>query len=120
MRRAALQRKMAEYERQGAELERSWAKLTEPDSPRTEIHTAEAVRRHTRDGARQAVEHLLQLARTLERTAGLADEHLRRLEREGRSDRAAEEHAAADRARDAARRARSQAEEWRKLLAEGT
>ncbi len=62
----------------------------------------------------------MQLADTLERSAGLAEEHTRRREREGRSDQAAEEHAAAERAHDAARNARSHADEWRKLLAEET
>ncbi len=100
---------MAEYERHGGELERSWARLTDPDSPQTEIQTADAVRRHTRKGAEQAVENLMQLAETLERSAGLAEEHARRREREGRNDQAGEERAAGEFAHDAARRARAQA-----------
>lgn len=50
-----------------------------------------------------------QLAETLERSAALADEHLARLARAGRTADSEKERRAAERARDGARRARARA-----------
>ena len=54
---------------------------------------------------------LIRTAEALERSAGLAEEHAAKLEQVGRSDDAAWERRAANRARQAARRARLYAEE---------
>ena len=113
--RAQLQLEMAQHERHGAELERRWVELTDPAAVHGEIRTAELVRRHTRQGAKQASGILTQLADTLERSAGLADEHAQRWEQTGRTADAADERQAAKRAREAAQRARWQAEEWRRI-----
>jgi hypothetical protein len=112
--RAGLQRVLAAYERLGAELERRWAELIDPDAD-SEARAAELVTRHTRQGAKQASAVLMQLATTLERSAGLAEEHAQRRERAGRADDAVAEHKAAQRARQAAERARSQADEWMRV-----
>jgi hypothetical protein len=72
--------------------------------------------RHTQQGAKQAWRLLTQLATTLERSADLAEAHAHRREQAGRIDDAAVERQVADRAREAARRARSQAEEWLKVV----
>ena len=79
--RAGLQRVMAAYERLGAELERRWAELIDTDAAHREVRAAELVIRHTRQGAKQASAILMQLAKTLETSAGLAEEHAQRRER---------------------------------------
>ena len=115
--RAELQREMAEYERHGAELERRWAELIDdPDVARTDASAAELVRRHTRQAAKHGSWILMQLANTLERSAGLAEKHAQRREQAGRADDAAAERRAAKRAHEAAQRARSQAEEWLEMM----
>jgi hypothetical protein len=60
---------------------------------------------------------LRRTAVTLEQSAALADAHAERYEQAGRSDDAARERRVADRAREAARMARSHAEEWLELAA---
>lgn len=65
--------------------------------------------------AEQLSEVLRRPARALESSAGLAEEHAQRQERNGRGDAAAEERRAASRARHAAARARLRAEESFKL-----
>jgi len=115
--RAELQREMAEYERHGAELERRWAELIDdPDGARTDTSAGELVRRHTRQAAKHGSWILMQLANTLERSAGLAEKHAQRREQAGRADDAAAERHAAKRAHEAAQRARSQAEEWLQIM----
>jgi hypothetical protein len=109
---------MAEYERRGAELERRWAHLIDPDTGHSEIRTADLIMRHTRQGAKTASSILTQLADTLESSADLAEEHGKTREQAGRTDDAAKEHEAARHARDTAQRARSQAERWFRLLGE--
>jgi hypothetical protein len=96
-------------------LERRWADLADPHEVHSEARTAELVMRHTRQGAKQASGILTQLAKTLDKSAGLADEHAQRREKAGRTDDAADERQAAERAREAAQRARRQAEEWLKI-----
>ena len=114
--RAELQREMAEYELHGAELERRWAELIDdPDVAHTET-SAELVKRHTRQAAKHGSWILMQLANTLERSAGLAEKHAQRREQAGRADDAAAERRAAKRAHEAAQRARSQAEEWLEMI----
>ena len=117
--RAGLQREMALYERNGAELERRWAELTEPNAAQGQTRAAELVIKHTQQGAKRIAGILTQLAITLDRSAGLAEEHAERREQAGRSDDAEQERQAARHARDAAQRARSQAEQWLKLTGEG-
>ena len=104
---------MAEYERHGAELERRWAELVgDPDVAHTETDASELARRHTRQAAKRGSWILMQLANTLERSAGLAEKHAQRRDLAGGADDAAAERRAAKRAREAFQRARSQAEEW--------
>jgi hypothetical protein len=55
---------------------------------------------------------LRRTARALESSAALAEEHAQRHERSGRGDTAADERRAADRARQAAARAHSRADDW--------
>ena len=112
--RAGLQYEMAEYERQGAELERRWAELIDSDTGQPATRAAELVVRRTRQGAEQASGILKQLADALQRSADLAEESAKRLERAGRSADAGADRQAATRAREAAKRARSQAEAWLK------
>jgi hypothetical protein len=66
----------------------------------------------TREHAKHLAATLTRTADTLETSAGLALEHAERHEQAGRSDAAAKERRAAEHARDAARRARLNAEEW--------
>jgi hypothetical protein len=60
---------------------------------------------------------LRRTAVTLEQSAALADAHAERYEQAKRNDDAAQERRVADRAREAARMARSHAEEWLELAA---
>ena len=113
--RAELQRDMANYERHGAELERRWADLIDPDPARRETRAAELALRHTRQGAKHASTILTRLANTLDRSAHIAEAHAARREQAGHGDDAAEERHSARRARTAARRARSQAQQWLKV-----
>jgi hypothetical protein len=116
--RAELQREMAKYERHGAELERRWADLVDPDPAHRETRAAEQVMRHTREGATHASTILTRLAKTLDKSARMAELHAARREHAGHSDDAATELQSAKRARTAARRARSQAEQWLKVAHE--
>jgi hypothetical protein len=110
--RAILQREMAAFERQGAELERRWARLVDPKGPLTTRRTTEITLGRTREGARALSEKLAVAADALETSAGLADEHAKRRQARGQTDGAAEELQVAERTREAARRARSEAEKW--------
>ena len=111
---------MAEYERHGAELELRWAELIEnPDVGDTQTSAAELVMRHTRQSAKGGARILMQLANTLERSAGLAEKDAQRREQAGQADDAAAVHHAAERAREVAQRARSQAEEWLDVMEGG-
>lgn len=116
--RAELQREMAKYERHGAELELRWADLVDPDPNRRAIRAAELVLRDTQRGAKHASTILTRLANTLERSARIAEGHAVTREQTGRSDDAAQERRSAQRARTAARSARSQAEHWLKVARE--
>jgi hypothetical protein len=68
--------------------------------------------RRTRKTAELLSTTLIRAAAALEQSAALAEQHALRQERDGRSEGAAEERRAADRALDGARRARSQASVW--------
>jgi hypothetical protein len=107
---------MAEYERLGAELERWWGELVDPNGARrvTSVGRRTAVQ-HTREGARRLSLTLTETANALERSASLAEGHARRREQAGRTEDAAEERQARERAHGAAERARSQAAQWLKL-----
>ena len=112
---AGLQRKLADYERDGAELERQWAELTEPDPAGPAVSNAERARKITRENAEHLSVVLSRTAQALEQTAAVAEQHAQRRERSGRSDDAADERGVADRAREYAQRARAHAEEWHNL-----
>jgi hypothetical protein len=114
--RAELQRAMAEYERLGAQLERRWGELVAPGAVRGVSHAAERTLAETREGARRLSVTLSATAEALEKSAVLAEAHALRGEQDGRPGDAAEERNAAQRARDAGHRARSQAEEWLRLI----
>lgn len=116
--RAELQREMAKYERQGAELELRWADLVDPDPDRRERHAAELALKDTRQGAKHASSILARLAITLDRSARIADSHAISRDQAGRSHDAEQERQSAQRARTAAQRARSQAEQWLKVAQE--
>ena len=107
---------MAEYERHGARLERRWGDLVERNGADRAVHEARDTIALIHEGAQRLSSRLSETATALEMSAVLAGEHAQRREEAGRSDDAAEERHAADRARAAARRARSQAEEWRKVI----
>lgn len=113
--RAQLQREMAQYEQSGAELERRWAKLVEPNGPRSASRAAEFVAGRTRLSAGRLSNILIQSAEALERTAGLADQRAKTCERGGKGRDAANERQAAQRAREFAQHARSEAEKWQKM-----
>lgn len=113
--RAELQREMADYEQLGAQLELRWAELTDPSAVRGDSSGSEQVRRDTQHGAKTASWILSELAMTLDRSAALADEHAERRQAAGFYDAAADERRVAKRAREAAERARSQADQWREL-----
>jgi hypothetical protein len=115
--RAHLQHAMAEYERQGAVLERRWADLVEHDLSRSASQAAEAIRGLTRQRVEQVCQVLTRLAATLEKSAELADQHAQRCVADGLSP--AEEQDAATRARASAQRARDQAAEWVKVIDAG-
>lgn len=110
--RANLHREMAEYERRGADLERRWARTVDPDSAEGEVRAPEHTMADTRQGAETAPRILMQLAKELERTADLAEQHAQRREQAGKADDASRERRTAQDAREAAQRARSQAEAW--------
>src|SRR5438105_965473 len=78
---------------------------------------AERVVGRTRVSAARLSSVLSRTADALEVSAALADAHAERHQRAGRSDDATEERRTAGRAREAARRARSHAEEWLELAA---
>jgi hypothetical protein len=78
---------------------------------------AERVVGETRVRAAQLASVLRRTAVTLEQSAALADAHAERYEQAKRSDDAAQERRAAGRAREAARMARSHAEEWLEVAA---
>lgn len=112
--RAALQREMADFERKGAELERRWARIVDPEGPLTTRRTSQLMVGRTREGARALSEQLAVAANALETSADLADEHAKQRQASGQEDGAAEELQTAERTREAARRARSEAEKWLK------
>ena len=111
---ARLQRELADYERRGAELERKWADLMDPKPVDRALSAAESARGVTRKSAEHLSLVLNQMADALDQTATIAEQHAQR--REGGSD-TADERRAADRAREYAQRARSQAEEWQSIAA---
>jgi hypothetical protein len=113
--RARLQRDMAEYERQGAVLERRWADLMDADGGGGTTRVAELLVGETRRRARQLWLALTRTAEALDASAALADEHGQRRGEDGHETDAAAERSAAERAREAAGRARSQAEEWLRI-----
>lgn len=113
--RASLQRDLAAYERQGAVLERRWAKLTEPGNPATR-RTTDTMLGRARAGVRELSAKLAQAADALEISAELADEHARRRHGNGQEAEAAEERQTAERTREAARRARTEAERWLRAI----
>lgn len=114
--RAQLQRTIAEYERLGADLERWWGELADPNGARRLANTGGLTAlEDTREGARRLAATLTETAKALERSALLAEGHAERRQEAGRSDDAAQERQAGERAHEAAQRARSQAEEWLKL-----
>jgi hypothetical protein len=76
------------------------------------LGAARRVAAQTRENARHLSSVLTQTANVLETSAALAEAHAGRLERAGRADAGAEQRRAADRAREAAHRARLQAKEW--------
>jgi hypothetical protein len=84
------------------------------EPPRT---AAEPVVGETRVRAAQLASVLSRTAVTLEQSAALADAHAERHEQAKRNDDAAQERRVAGRAREAARMARSHAEEWLELAA---
>jgi hypothetical protein len=104
---------MAEYERRGAELERRWGALTEPNTAHSGLRAAELARKRTRESAGQASRLLTLLAKSLERSARLAEE-LTRIEQTGSGEGAAPDGEVANRAREEAQRVRRQAEAWLK------
>jgi hypothetical protein len=117
---ADLQRELASYERHGAELERQWAELVEPKPAAPGTSATEHARGFIRENAQHLSSVLTRTTEALEKTAAIAEQHAQRRDRAGLSDAAAEERRAADRAREYAGRARSQAEEWFKLAGPNT
>jgi hypothetical protein len=116
--RADLQRELAEHERRGAELELRWAELVDPETAEKARTSARVLRRRTREDAERLVGRLTRMADSLDQAAGIVEEHAERHARAGRHDDAATEREAVKRARGAAQRARSQAEQWREVSGE--
>jgi hypothetical protein len=116
--RAELQREMADYERRGAELERRWAEIVDADAVHGARETSDGLRRRTRDDVERLVEFLTRMTDSLDRAAGTAEEHAERHAHSGRDADAAREREAARQARDAAQRARSQAQQWLEMPGE--
>lgn len=112
--RAGLQRQLAEYERRGAGLERALSQLTDPGPADHVMSDAEQAMSRVRRNAEHLSSLLNRTADALETTAALADAHALRREQAGLTDAAGEERRVADRARESAQRARSQAEVWLK------
>jgi hypothetical protein len=112
---AALQRELAGYELQGAELERQWAMLIEPTAAGRAADAALSARSLTRKNAQRVSSVLDRTAKALDVTASIADQHARRREQAGLDEGALEERRVAERARQYAERARSQAGEWHEL-----
>jgi hypothetical protein len=113
--RAELHREMAEYEHQGADLER-WADLIDPCGARSAVRPAEAAVRQPRQGAKP-------LSAILKGTSIRWRGPLRSLRTTPRdasglvcSDDAPEERQPAKVAHEAAHRALSQAEEWLRVI----
>jgi hypothetical protein len=106
---------MAEYERQGAVLERRWADLMDPEGRGGTTRAAELLMSETRRRAKQLWMALSRTAEALDASAALAEEHGERRREGGHEEDAAAERSAAERAREAASRARSQAEEWLRI-----
>ena len=71
----------------------------------------EAARGEAREAALRMAATFERTAQALERSAGLADDHAQRDGQAGRHEAAAKERALADRAREAARRARARADQ---------
>ena len=88
----------------------------EPQLARRASAAAESEVARTRLTARDVASVFGRTARTLERSATLAEEHAERRERAGLKEAATEERRAARRAHDAAARARAEAEKWLKLV----
>jgi hypothetical protein len=76
------------------------------------IDAAGRVTAQTLENARHLSSILAQTARLIETSAALAEANAERLERVGRADAGAQERQVADRAREAAHRARAHAEAW--------
>lgn len=116
---AGLQRDLAAYERHGAELERQWAEATDTGPPQSRGRSSDLAHSQTKKNAEQLASELTRMAGELEKTAAIAEEHARRRQRAGDAEDAAEERAAADRAYEYARQARSQAEGWLRIARGG-
>lgn len=113
---AGLQRELAEYARQGAELELRWAKMMDPEPVDRAVSEAESARGVTQKSAEHLSVVLNQMAEALDQAAAVAERHAQSRDQAERRE-AADERRAADRARECARRARSHAEEWRRIAA---
>ena len=109
---AGLQRKLADYERLGAQLERQWGQLTNPSRLTRARRGSGSAVDLMRKNAQLLSAVLIQTADALEQTAVLADEHAALA---GQRDSAQQERQVAGRAREFANRARTQAGEWQKL-----
>lgn len=110
--RAQFQREMAAYERRGADLERRWAEIVDSDTAPSPRETSDALRRRMRQDIERLVSLLTEMTDSLDRTAGNAEQHAERYAESGRDADAAKEREVAHQARDAAQRARSQAQQW--------
>lgn len=80
--------------------------------------TGERLRTQALEQAENMSVLLRRTARALESSAALAEEHAQRHDRSGHGDTAADERRAANRARQAAARARSRADNWLKVGSE--
>lgn len=114
---AGLQRELAGYERQGAELETKWAELMDAQAANDAVAGEETARGSTRKNAEHLSSELDRTADAFEQTAVIAQQRAQTGEVAGPGDRARDERLVAERAREYAQRARSQAEEWRRLAA---
>jgi hypothetical protein len=100
--------------------ERQRAKPMDPSPADRAASAAEHARSLIQENAAHLSSVLNRTAETLGKTAAIAEEHARRRDRAGLSEAAREERRVAERAREYAQRARSQAEEWLKLATRHT
>jgi hypothetical protein len=104
----------------GADLETKWGGADGPQPAHRTVSAAQSTRSIIRKNAEHLSSELDRTAELLEKTVAIAEQHARRRERAGDSDGGREERRAAERARKYAQRARSEAEEWRKLATRTT